>query len=229
MILVEVNENLLFGGISITDWIQAFGALIAVIAAILGFVHLSRRNDESERQINSLTTLAKQSEVQSEIFTAQVDQMIEGNKLQTEYLEILQKSLLINQKDSKINEEQRLLDEKRRKFEIRPKIVYTGAGGGPHAMNYNFKNMGGIAKIIKIEKMEGNNCIIKYDKLIGRELQKNARFDIAFESPAGMHLSNCKVNFKLTISDIENNKYDQTIEGNPRGKIKVIEPIEIKN
>jgi len=224
--LSEVNEYLLFGNIPITEWIQAFGALIAIIAAIVGFLHLSQRNNETQSQINSLTNLATQSEIQSEQLTAQVEQMIEGNKIQTEYLEILQKSLLINQLDSEAKEKQRLLDKKRRKFEIRPKIIYAGAAGGPRAMNYTFKNMGGFAKIKNFEKLKENTCRVKLGNLVGKELQKNVRFELGFESPTDSHLSNFNVSIKLTYSDIEENEYSQIIEGNARGTIKVTEPVE---
>ena len=42
----------------ITDWLQAAGALIAIVAAIIGFAKLFRRDKNREKEIKSLTAIA---------------------------------------------------------------------------------------------------------------------------------------------------------------------------
>lgn len=49
----------------LTDWIQAVSALVAIIAAVIGFFKLMNDNIEQQVQINSLAKIAKHSEAQA--------------------------------------------------------------------------------------------------------------------------------------------------------------------
>lgn len=62
------NGHFYYGGISITDWVQALGAFIAVIAGIYAFIKLFTRDKDKEKQIQSLTDIAKQSAMQTQHF-----------------------------------------------------------------------------------------------------------------------------------------------------------------
>lgn len=219
MILLQINENLQIGGISITDWIQSVGAVVAIIAAIVGFIQLFRKSNEAQQQINDLTTLAQQSEIQSQQLTAQVEQMIEGNKLQEKHIMLLEKSIEISESDSELIKEQRRLEEQRRSFDIRPRIEKDGAAGTKEEMHHYFRNKGGTATIIKAEKLESDSCSFNIDSLSNKELPKNASFTILFKAPPGLKLSQCHVNLRITYKDIDKKEYYQIIEGNPDGKV----------
>ncbi len=66
MMLLQVIEFLVLGS-SITDWIQALGAIIAIIAVIKGFSQLNKDSKDKQKQIDSLTTLAKESALQTSV------------------------------------------------------------------------------------------------------------------------------------------------------------------
>ena len=226
MIILEINKNLEFGGISITDWIQAAGALIAIGAAIIGFIQLFRKSRDNQIQIDSLAQLAKQSENQSEQLASQVEQMIEGNKLQAEHISLLQKSLSIIESDSKLKEEEKRIEDKRRKFEIRPRIEKDGAAGGPESITYFFINKGGAVKFTGHEALKSNSCTNNVGQLIDKEIKTNKKFEIQFNALPGLKLVQCNVSIKLFFMDVEENKYSQIIEGNPDGGIKLCKMTE---
>ncbi|HUX53326.1 MAG TPA: hypothetical protein VMV56_02810 [Williamwhitmania sp.] len=228
MILFEINKNLEFGGIPITDWIQSAGALIAIVAALIGFIQLFRKSHDNQLQIDSLTQLAKQSENQTEHLAAQVEQMIEGNQLQVEHINLLQKSLSIIESDSRLKEEQMELQDKRRKFDIRPRIEMNGAARGPAHMNCFFNNKGGTAKITGFEELETNSCSNNISLFIDREIETNKSFEIHFNAPPNLKLAQCNVSVKLFFTDIDDNEYSQIIEGNPISGIKVNKAVESK-
>lgn len=83
-------------GIKITEWTQAFGSLIAIIAAIVGFIKLFRESKDQQSQIHSLSILAKESKEHTLHLSSQVDQMIQGNKLQLEYISLFQNYVSTN-------------------------------------------------------------------------------------------------------------------------------------
>ncbi len=94
MILLQIiTPNIPCHESTITDWIQAIGAIIAIIGVFVGFYKLYIDGKNKQNQINVLTDLAKESKEQTIHLSAQVDQMIEGNKLQTKYLSLFERTV----------------------------------------------------------------------------------------------------------------------------------------
>ena len=50
----------------ITDWVQAFGAVIAIVAGVWGFITLFKKDENKEKQINSLIELSKENKRQAD-------------------------------------------------------------------------------------------------------------------------------------------------------------------
>ncbi len=65
--ILEMEPQYLFGGISITDWIQSLGALIGILAAIGAFISLFFKDKDKQKQIDSLALLAKTSQASYEL------------------------------------------------------------------------------------------------------------------------------------------------------------------
>ena len=228
MMLLDANKNLEFGGITITDWIQAIGALIAIIAAIIGFIQLLIKDKDKQKQIDSLKLLAQQSVNQSEQLSAQVDQMIEGNRLQTEYIRLFEKSITISETDFELMEKQRKLGEDRRKFEIRPRFEFYGMTKTPERIQLDLINKGAIAKIIASENLEGNSLSNTINKLIDKEISKNEKLTMKFLPLSGFITDECYVKVKIVYEDIDKNKYYQIIEGRGDLVLKIEKQVEIE-
>jgi hypothetical protein len=87
MILLSVSDSVQVVN-STTDWMQGYGAIIQAIGAIFtivviiwGFTQLNKDSRDKQKQINSLTTLAEESVLQTKHLSSQVDEMIKGNEL----------------------------------------------------------------------------------------------------------------------------------------------------
>ena len=148
MILLESNYQLLISGISITEWIQSIAALVAIVGGIVGFVTFWRKDKDKEKKINSLISIAEQSENQTRELSNQVEQMIKSNQLQIRYLELLEKNVEIAKYNQTQQEEKLEIDKERRKVNIKPKFRYDFSLKSQHEVKYVLINDGGSANFI---------------------------------------------------------------------------------
>ncbi|MBI9055459.1 MAG: hypothetical protein JEY96_16675 [Bacteroidales bacterium] len=215
-------------GIPITDWIQSIGALVAILGAIYAFAKLFIKDKEKQIQINSLTKIAEESENQSVYLAYQLDQMIESNKIQTQYLSLLQESTSANKEKVEIDKERIELEKKQRRISLKPYLQFSTGLVTPELHKLNLINKGEKAIITNFEELEKNSVNHNIKGLIGSELSKNQRISVIFKpKPFGLMISQCFVNIKVILEDIEGNKYYQLITG-PGNRIKVDSPVEIE-
>ncbi|WP_179412651.1 hypothetical protein HDF19_13145 [Mucilaginibacter sp. E4BP6] len=128
----------------LTDWIQAGGTIIAIIAAIIGFVKLFIKDRQHEKEISSLTQIAaaqesnlkkvqsllKESQKQTMEFIIQTGEMQKSNSLYKRHLEVLGETMA----DNKAHQSKMIQIKKaERKNEILPRFKM---GGFSH-MNIN--------------------------------------------------------------------------------------------
>lgn len=212
-------------GISITDWIQAFGAIIAIAGAIFAFVKLFQKDRDKQSQIDSLAKIAEESENQTRQLTYQVEQMNESNKIQSEYLQLFQESLSLTKDKAKLEEETRLLDEKRRKLAIMPRLEFSTSLRALDFYSLDLINKGEKAKILSYEELEKNSVTHSMDNLIKSEISNNQSISITFKpKPFGLSIRECFVEIKLFIEDQDGTKYYQLISG-PGSKISINPPV----
>jgi hypothetical protein len=216
--------------IKITDWVQAFGSLIAVLGVLVGFYTLYTDNKKQQTQINSLVILAQQSEIQSRHMSEQVNQMIESNMLQLQYISHFQQLVQISDHSAKQIHERELLDEKRRKFEIRPNFEIGFTSNDRETFRINIQNIGKPAKILSFEILTGHSMNLNQNSYLGKEMKTNETLDLKF-SPAqyGLNTSNCNIKLKMNYSDIDDNQYYQIIESSGCSSIKISKPPELIN
>lgn len=239
MILLEANQSLLFGGIPLTDWLQAIGAIVAIVGVIVGFYQLFKDSKEKQSQIDTLTALAKESKEQTIHLASQVDQMIEGNNLQSRYISLYKITVSTNEELLKIQQEKNNLDKQLRKHEIRPNFhiailsnfyVYNLGESRPEIDNIKlgFQNIGENCTLLEYVELERNSQKIDLLNFLNKEYPKNKGFIIEFK---WFHLNNNKsdlfIHFKLIYEDIDRNKYFQIYEGSYNGDFKISKPIEI--
>lgn len=228
MTLLEVNvEGFKLLGSPVADWVMAIGAIVAIIASIIGFRQLYRDNKNKENQINSLTALAQESKNQTEHLSSQVDQMIQGNKLQTEYISLFQRYVATNEKSLEYQSELKILEMKKRKKEIMPKLSFSFSNQNPQLMKVSFTNRGGIAKITSCEKLQRNSMNSNLDFFKNREILNNEIIEIEFTpAPFGLATNQCSIEQKIITEDVDGNQYYQIIE-NSKGNISIGKPEEI--
>jgi len=222
MILLEANQCLLFDGIPLTDWLQAIGAIIAIIAVIYGWSQLRKDSKEKQTQIDTLTALAKETALQTQ-------EMIEGNRLQIEHLKKYEEHIEIIKSSNQREAEKRESEIQLRISEVKPKFnleetkkyldgkyfeLSSNMTFVVEGFKFTFKNLGEKAKIIDVEEMGLNSFIININPNFGEEIEKMKTFTIVLKPDSStFSMEDCNLKFKLTYEDILGNVYFQIITG----------------
>ena len=224
MILIDSILNL--GGIPITDWIQAAGAFIGIIAAFYGFYKLFRKNEELQSQITSLKLISEQSENQSRSLAEQVEQMIEANKIQLDSYELLKLYFSASIEAKEFNKKEAELRKIQEKHLNKPKLEWNGSMHLTDRVELRLKNNGEIANIVEFVELSKNTTNHNIKSIIGQSVEKKEDIKILFTAkPFGLVPRECYVDIQLIIQDKFGNEYTQILEG-PTERIKVEAPIE---
>lgn len=227
MIILQVNEYLIWGS-SIPDWLQAIGAIVAIGGVIWGFFKFLKDSKEKQIQIDSLTILVRETKKQTNHISAQVDQMIEGNRLQTEYISLFQKYVSFSEQSVTFQEEEKALKEKRKKLETRPNFIIGGIIKDEVLFHFPLENIGEKAKHINCIGFDDNSMKFDITQFMNRDILKDNGFWL-FLRPISqdLQISECLIHLKITFEDILENKYFQILEGKYSGPINISKPVEI--
>ena len=221
-------------GIKITDWIQSIAALTAIIAAIIGFAKLFMTDINQQKQIDNLTTLAQQAQIQNELLLNQISELKLANELKTMEnnirLKAIEKDLDIRIQDIKpsfaiegISSFHEALAEynelkEKNKLEDWPLVHPSQFLSNFH----RFINHGDRARNLTLITLKGNQC--KVENTDGnREIERNEKLKLKLVRSGKWNEDS--VNLKLTFSDKAGNKYDQFITGDWY-HIRITDPIE---
>ncbi|MBN4051389.1 hypothetical protein JYU16_01095 [bacterium AH-315-M05] len=214
MILLQADSSLTFGGIPITDWIQAVGALVAVIGAFWAFITLFLKDKDKQKQIDSLTSMALESRNQTEQLIEQSRHMERSNNLFAEQINILQKSYDLNKVNKKDIKERKEIENKIRKNDILPRFIRHGGHGSPEIANIPLMNMGDRAKIIGYEDIENFNTRCTVNNLKGQYFENKNILNLTIVPNEKVNnLNDIKYNLKMIFEDKDGNKYYQRIHG----------------
>lgn len=230
MIILEANQSLLFGGIPLTDWLQAIGALVAIVGVIWGWCQFRKDSKEKQSQIDSLTDLAKESALQTK-------EMIESNRIQINNLKKYEEHFEIIKSSNQREAEKRESDIQQSKLSIRPEFIFGSNREGltsfyngmprPLETTLTIINRGEKAYI---ENVEFDNKSMKDDTtpLMNKMIMKDKGIQLKF-SPIQPYDSykECLIKFKLIYTDGEGNKYYQNIDGKFVGQPNISKPIEM--
>jgi len=232
MILLEANQSLLFGGIPLTDWLQAIGALVAIVGVIWGWIQFRKDSKEKQTQIDILTVLAAESKKQTIHLSSHVDEMIKGNTLLTENVNLIQRTVSINEESLNIQHEKNELDKQQRKNEIKPVFTIIQYNLNDNIIILNLQVERGIAKFVKVigQQVEKINVTAECNHLDNSIPQKQV-MELQIKSNPTIHIEINKINLnvRLFYEDINDNLYYQEIEGVYDNGLNIHEPIEIKN
>jgi len=191
-------KHITFDNLSITDWIQAFGAVIAIIAAIIGFITLFQRDINKQKQIDSLVKLAEQSELQTK-------EMRETNKTIVKQFNLL----LVAQKQRK--------SDIKPSFWIPPDISWQPAN---FSGAFSIFNQGKSATIDSVVYLKGNNVLFEFPvKFIG----DNGSVEFYAK---GQSDSTSIININIYFKDRDGNKYYQTFNSSQNG-FKIEPPVSL--
>lgn len=150
----------MFKGVKITDWIQALGTGIAVVAAIISFSRLSETDLEMQYQINSLQELAQQSKAQTIALQGQLDQMVKSNEILVARLKINQHQLTVLKESYQLNANEVLKNDK-------PFLRIVDYSWQNEELRIKLKNVSGVVKRIEFDKKKYffnnyENCLSPY-------------------------------------------------------------------
>lgn len=185
-------------GLPITDWIQAVGAVIAIIAGIWGFISLFKKDEDKQRQIDSLTKLAEESKNQTE-------QMINQIKLMREQTDLMKKS-----GDR---------EDLERKNTIKPNFVYGGGGSESNGFIHRLRNDGKdkalVTDLVTIKNTNLDN--IRLDSRLPNYINqgKEVGLVLLYRIPHNQTDFQCEIHFE----DLDHNKYKQLISSKMGGII----------
>jgi hypothetical protein len=228
MILLQVTSIIPCSESTTTDWIQAIGAIVAIIGVFYGFYQFYKDSKEKQSQIDTLTVLATESKEQTIHLASQVDQMIEGNKLQTEYISLFQKSVSFSEQSIQLTEEQKKLDEKRNKLAIRPFFTLGEVNITQYFVSLPVTNYGETTTLIGYEKLENNSMESDINKDLNKGIPKNKSILLNLSpSPPEKIKDECSINLKIIYEDSQGNKYYQIIEGKYYGPFNIQKQVEI--
>jgi hypothetical protein len=209
------NPTVIFDNLPITDWIQAVGAVIAIIAAVIGFCKLFKRDTDKQRQIESLARLAEQSEIQSNQLINFAEYLNQSNVLLTEQVSLIQEIVKVSEKDQTTTQLRVENEAKMRKLQNLPRFEYAHGMGNINSFTLDLVNKGKIGKVISIEElMEDNNTNIQLLTAIDTLIDQNDKIRIRITPKETIKsLQSAQLNFNLHFSDIEENHYIQHIHG----------------
>lgn len=217
----------IYGGIPITDWVQALGALIGVLGGVYAFYKLFTRDKDKEKQIDSLIKMAEQTTMQTQQLSNQSGHMEESNRLFREQIEVFKEGLLLQRSDQEQKEREKEIERRLRKNDIKP-LFYQDNGSGTNTnLRIDLKNKGGQARTLKIEMIEGADYLRIDERVYNNTVAKGEDVTLVFRSlDESRNANNFEYLFDLVFENMDSDKYSQRFKC--RGiSCKIGQPIEI--
>lgn len=218
----------IYGGISITDWIQALGALIGVLGGVYAFFKLFRRDKDKEKQINSLIKMVEQTTMQTQQLSNQAGHMEESNRLFREQIEVFREGLLLQRSDQEQKEKEKAILKQLRKNDIKPLFYQENGFGSNTNLKIYLKNKGGQSRIIKIKMIEGANLLRIDERVYNKIIAKDESVTLIFRSlDESRNANNFEYLFDLEFENADSDKYSQRFKCKGTS-CKFVQPIEIE-
>lgn len=197
---IEINWQ----GLPGTDWIQAIGAFIAIIAGIYGFIKLFQRDTDRQHQIDSLITLAKESQ-------AQTEHLRKSNELLSDQVKVLHDANKIWDKRTAVAQEHLDLDKKKHRLAIQPIFACEEANGNDNDFLITLVNWGeaGIYQGLETSEVQQAKIITITNPPVTIVKNDTVKIRITVRSLGEI------VNFVLLTADAEGSKYSQYVHGTP--------------
>lgn len=196
-ILIDLKE-----APTLIEIFEAIGVVGSLIAIIVSLIKLFRKDRDRQKQIDSLTTIAKESKVQTDIFPGQLKILTENNALYS--------------KDLEISEKIRELNKQMRKSNIKPDFDRLPSKLGKLNKEQIFINKGGLATIIEIVPGSNNEVrILATETYKNKTIKKGEKWSIKFATSDKCHdkIKTCNADLKILLKDEDGNKYEFTIYG----------------
>lgn len=202
-----------YSDINITDWIQAVGAMLAIPAAIIGFITLFRRDKDKELRISSLVKIAEQTENNNLQLSYQVKELIRQNELFEKQITVLEKMSLAGNENAELEKQKEELKEQRYIQSLKPNFVHSTSMRDENQIAMILKNDGNDAIYKEIVLLENNNFRITPIANYDAKFIRNKTLEIQLLPGQCINIARCYCNFLLIYSDIEGRLYSQKIEG----------------
>ncbi len=226
----------------ITDWLQGIGALIAIIAAIVGFIKLFKRDKNKEKEIRSLAGIAEaqqdnllklqllleESQKQTQEFVIQSSEMRESNALYKKHLDILTESVA----DNKIHQGKLLeIKQSERKNEILPRFKFYSSEEREQNFNVQLQLVRSTAYFEGIHSDPESGFSFRSDLSTVRAIGTNEVVTLNGSITQSTHhihdyLRSAPVKFEFLVRNEDKNLYRQVIE-RVNSKFEISQPEEV--
>ena len=202
----ELNLWLVSAGIPpINDWLECIVLIVAIFALALAYIQL-RKSDE--HQENSLSEIRDQTDAlktyissSNESFQKIIEILATANKMSESVV-------------GKIANERKKSIMPRFAFPTQGRRTDSGYGGNNDGKNFtiNLINIGGEAKVLKVEDIEDTKAGMKWSFQITLIVDNGALLSLQGGD------KNKKMKFQITMNDKDGNEYIQIVEA-PQGAI----------
>jgi hypothetical protein len=206
-----------FEPVTIPQVVASTGSFVAIIAGLVGFLKLFKKDKEKGRQIASLAGIAEAQKDSLEQLKAQNVILTDGNKAQEKLLVKLAEILSNSQGMQKVNID---YQQQKRRNEIKPFFLFAGGGATRDEWDYSFVNQGkGLAMVKRADVMqiEENSTMFPI-----KEMQ------VGIAEKISIHGKHDKVNkttnmpefrIKLVFDDEDGNHYEQLMVNTMRERL----------
>jgi len=188
---------------SITDWIQAVAAFLAVIGTVFTLWKLYQRDEQKQAMIGELKTQSEGLQAQTAELNAQVFQLGKIHQVLSEGIATMTKNVDMAQQN--------------RRNDLRPYLVISTLKPAEfkHGTQYTFFNKGGSAEDVSLQEFKGEGT--HYQAQLRAERGQSIIFELYHSTPFLQAWS-----FELWYTDADGVPYRQIVE---RAKESSFEPI----
>lgn len=215
----------------LTDWIEAAGSVIAIIAAVIGFVKLFLKDKKREQEVRSLTHIAEtqqqhlqkmqqtleETQKQTEQLVIQSGEMRESNRLYKRHVELLSDSIEHN----KVHQQQLLeIRKAERKNDIRPRFKWSNQTQAGIQVTSQLQLVQNIAYFHSIRNYTDSVVVfhanIPEKKAIGtnQTITIDGAVESSVNTQAPQFVARLSFKYDLLFRDEYHNLYYQTVSRN---------------
>lgn len=223
--LIQITDSLT-NGPNITDWLQAWGTIVAAVisipGAIIAFIILFRKDKDKQIQIDKLVGIVDELKNQTMQFSYQTELMRETNEILREQMQT-QNDVLRGDKEYK--DKMREIEERKQKAQFRPSFKFSRGQSSSREIDIVINNYGERAILKDFKCIDDDKVFVTTPKNLS--IEKNSSFHLSATYHGENNLHNFNKLIEVYYEDSIGTKYKQIF--NVRGShVDILPPDEIK-
>ena len=197
---------------SITDWIQAIAALLAVVGTVATLWKLYKRDEQKQAMIEELKVQSGAATEQAKHLGEQVTQLSSQVFHLKNIHEAIAEGIRIMAKSEELN-------ERIRKIKIRPNFEWVSSMFKPGHVEavFHFTNRGGTARNFAARIIKGDDAQIRLPEVVHKD------GELVLQLRAGGKMKDLHPHIEILFDDDEGTRYYQRLYMDPVN-LRVTEP-----